>query len=312
MIGVVRRRLNHDLGIETVDGDIMQPNLGFSSSTMRQLGDRVGCILHMAALTDLGAREDELFRLNVEGTQNVVQLAATLQTRVCYVSTAFIAPRPSVRSSPYDGSKRAAESVVKNSGVRWCVVRPSILIGDSTTGWMPRFQGFHKVITMIVRGALPVLPVTPDDCFDLMPIDVCADIIDRLVATDAAGEHWITAGTGALTASDVVDVCGRFAHHMGQSLDPPRFVDADLIDRLIAPAFGDVIPTRLMGALRMLDQFSAYANILEALPCSTERLLDRFRLGPMPDPKAALFKNLEYWAALTGYRQRHGTSGWGL
>lgn len=238
---------------EVVTGDLRMPGLGLDSRTRRDLADRVDVVVHCAATTDFGAGTVATRELNVDGTAHVLRFAADAGAVVHYVSTAFVARAELSRAEvgeatadpqTYLESKRAAENLVRRSGIPATIVRPSVVIGDTATGRIVKFQALYLLAAAVVRNRLPLLPLRPADRVDIVPQDVLAGAIAALVEADVRGaEHWITAGHAALTAGRVVDLVVEAGTRAGRTVRPPRLVDPEMVDRLVRPAFfGDLPP----------------------------------------------------------------------
>jgi nucleoside-diphosphate-sugar epimerase len=152
-------------------------------------------------------------------------------------------------------SKGAAEELVRDSGVPATVVRPSVVIGDSATGEIARFQGLHMLAWAVLKNTLPMLPLDPTDRIDFIPQDILARAIVGLVESEiTSGEYWITAGQAALTTRQIFDVGVATGRELGIDIVPPRFVSPDMIDRLIRPVFIEPLPER---ARRQFDNLLA-------------------------------------------------------
>src|SRR5207253_8313112 len=114
---------------------------------------------HAAAPLSFARPTDEARAINVHGTQRMLDLADRIAARrglrrLVHVSTAYVAGRhrglfaetdlwtgQEFRNS-YERSKAEAEELVRRRGDRFpaVVVRPSIVVGDSATGWTPAFN----------------------------------------------------------------------------------------------------------------------------------------------------------------------------
>ncbi len=64
------------IAAEIVEGDVEQMHLGLSGAEFKALAREVTDVWHLAARSYLHASRDELRRVNVEGTRNVLDLAA--------------------------------------------------------------------------------------------------------------------------------------------------------------------------------------------------------------------------------------------
>ncbi len=133
--------------ISVVDVDVAEPFLGLDRADFRRIADGVDAVWHSAAQTKLAGDLAELRHVNVDGTRNMLALAAAggRRPRFYHVSTAFVAglrPDPVVYedqldasrgfASPYEQSKYEAEVAVREwsagSGRPVVVFRPSVLV----------------------------------------------------------------------------------------------------------------------------------------------------------------------------------------
>jgi nucleoside-diphosphate-sugar epimerase len=264
-------------GVAAVRGDLTARRLGLDDATYRELVARTTTVVHAAAITDFSVGEPGTSALNVEGTRRVLDLAAEAGARVLYVSTAFVARteltteargdstwEAEASPEPYLASKRRAEALVTGSGLPTTIARPSVVIGDSATGAVSRYQGLHWVIRGLLRNQIPILPVASSAPVDVVPVDVAARALAALVdAGLPGGEFWLTSGPAAYPVSDLVDACVVAAERRGLPADPPRFVTRDMVERLFRPVFIDPLPR---GERRRFDELMAMSALFDGAP----------------------------------------------
>ena len=96
-------------------------------SSMGAAFEGVDVVFHLAAIL-LSTDPSAFGRINEGGTRNVVACCkAAGVRRLLYVSS--ISVTYPIRT-PYGASKRAGEAFVKDSGLDWTIVRPTLVIGD--------------------------------------------------------------------------------------------------------------------------------------------------------------------------------------
>ncbi len=127
-------------------------------------------VVHLAAATGKASPE-EYFRVNVEGTRILAELCRRLGVqRFLYVSS--IAVRfPDKSRYYYAQSKEQAEEVVRGSGLRYTIIRPTIILGPGAPVWM--------ALSKLAR--LPVIPIFGDGKTLIQPIHV-DDIVDFILS----------------------------------------------------------------------------------------------------------------------------------
>jgi thioester reductase-like protein len=171
-------------------GDVASMHLGLSTDEYRELTQGCTDIVHAAEWSHLGAERSFIERVNIEGTRAVVELAQDCRKlrRLTHFSTVFVSgDRVGVIAedelsagqafrNAYEQSKFEAEIVVRRAmGQLPCtVLRPSIIVGDSQTGEIDRFEGPYTIAILLVTSPLAVpLPLPGDGVapLNVVPID---------------------------------------------------------------------------------------------------------------------------------------------
>ncbi|RIW34738.1 SDR family NAD(P)-dependent oxidoreductase [Bacillus salacetis] len=135
--------------IVCLQGNLLNDTLGFSEEEINNLSGVIDAIYHMAAYLsfDPSQREDT-FAINLDGTRHTLELAERIRCqKFLYVSTAYTIGMETKGQedlysldrdfvNPYEESKAHAEHLVYSYKEKMdiCILRPSIIIGDSTTG----------------------------------------------------------------------------------------------------------------------------------------------------------------------------------
>jgi thioester reductase-like protein len=178
-------------------GDITAPRLGLDEATWRRLAQETVAVHHLAAIYDLAVPLSIAERVNVEGTQNVVDFcrACARLERHNYVSTAYVAGLRGGRvreadlwagqafKNHYESTKFAAEVIVRASmdDVPTTIYRPGIVVGDSVTGATQKFDGPYYLLRTIqaaVRRHTPIVqPGGMGAPFNVVPVDFVIDAI---------------------------------------------------------------------------------------------------------------------------------------
>jgi uncharacterized protein YbjT (DUF2867 family) len=143
---------NH--GCECVQGDLLNPG------SYREALAACDTVLHMAAATGKKSRHI-YFRHNAEGTRALIDACRKAGVRnLLYVSS--IAVKIADTSDyPYADSKKLAEQAVMGSGLKYTIIRPTIIMGDSA----PVLDGLRKL------ALAPVLPLFGEGEAKVQPID---------------------------------------------------------------------------------------------------------------------------------------------
>jgi thioester reductase-like protein len=192
--------------LAVVEGDISRPRLGLDAATYERLAQETTVVHHLAAIYDLAVPEALAERVNVEGTQHVVDFcrAAPNLRRHHYVSTAYVAGWRSglvletelaagqTWKNHYESTKFAAEVIVRGSmdDVPTTIYRPAIVVGDSQTGETQKFDGPYYALRLIALCAklhAPIPQVGPARApFNVVPVDFIVDAIATVSGSDGA------------------------------------------------------------------------------------------------------------------------------
>jgi thioester reductase-like protein len=201
------RELAREVGGERVriePGDITKESLGLSAETWEKLTAETVEVFHLAAIYDLAVPFELARRVNVTGTERVLDFCRACQRleRHLYVSTAYVAGlrHGVVLESElvagqefknfYESTKYEAEVAVRASmeehGVPTTIVRPAIVVGDSRTGETSKFDGPYYMLRTInaTRGPLFGLG-NPDAPFNVVPVDFVVDAIASAARDEA-------------------------------------------------------------------------------------------------------------------------------
>ncbi len=200
-----------------VSGDLTQDGLGLSALDREMVSKEVNRILHVGASTDFSAPLDISRLYNVQGTRHVLDLARLCQDkgtfdRFDYVSTAFVAgirrgrvkeddlDRGQAFANNYERTKFEAETLVRSYMQHFpiCIMRPSIVVGNSVTGFTPHFKVLYWPLKILAKNILPFAPVSGRATLDVVPVDYVADGMVELFNLNEASNNtfYLTAGMG--------------------------------------------------------------------------------------------------------------------
>ncbi|MBJ7471439.1 MAG: SDR family oxidoreductase [Solirubrobacteraceae bacterium] len=207
----------------------------------------VSTVIHCAASVAFDLPLAEQRAINVEGTRTLLDAAALLPKleRVMHVSTAYVAGTHQGTFGPgdldlgqgfrntYEQTKLEAEVLVRESGLPFQVVRPSIIVGDQHTGWTTSFNVVYGPMRAYSRGVMQVVPGRHDAPVDVVPVDVVATGMLALLREPVGGTHLIVAGPNATTVGEFVDLtAARFGRPPAFVIDPATLLD--VVDTLPA------------------------------------------------------------------------------
>ncbi len=196
-----------------LEGDITQPLLGLDAGDVAWVKQNCGSMLHSAASLMFEEQDGQPWKSNVDGVRNVLELCRAAGIRALdHISTSYVCGLRSglVRETelhvgqqfgnPYEESKAQAEQLVHQATHldTFRIFRPSIIVGDSQTGFTSTFHGFYTPLR-IVAGLLgqvsfedavqvdylKLLGMNGDERKNFVPVDYVASAIAGLIFRDA-------------------------------------------------------------------------------------------------------------------------------
>ena len=215
--------------LQPVQGDITQTAVGLGDADQARL--RGADIFHLAAVYDLEASEADNQRANVDGTRHVVELAQRIGARLHHVSSIAVAgskwkgrftedmfDEGQALDHPYYRTKFEAEKIVRESGLRFRIYRPGLVIGSSATGVADRIDGPYYAFKLIQRLRHAIPEWVPLIGFEggevnIVPVDFVAralDLISHRDGFDGSTFHLTDPAPGSL--GDVTNEFCRAAH----------------------------------------------------------------------------------------------------
>ena len=275
-------------------GDITRPRLGLSESDYRELADAVDVVIHCAANVSMSPGATDYGEVNITGTREVIGFARDASARLVQVSTAFVdVGAGEDAAASYTASKHAAEAAVREAGLDYAIVRPSIVVGDLVTGEISSEQGFHRVSRSLLQGPVRVMPGDASTFLDCVPVDYLADAIIAVAnepPTDSR-ELWLTSGPDAVRLGEAIEILNDQLDAYGVD-GSIRTVAYETVDRVFVPVFLPELPDKERKRIEAMLFLARHLARDEAFPSSSGLIAATYGLE-MPDPSAVFRRNAE-------------------
>lgn len=207
--------------VHAVCGDLTRPGLGLSPADHARMAGAIDTIIHGGAEMNFYSSYEALKPANVDGTREVLRLAATgVAKRLHYISSSGVFDSRSyggkiVRESDqprqctgsvtgYTQSKWVAENLAiaaGNRGLPVTVHRPPFIVGDSRTGVVNLENLIVKMMVGCIQGGF-----WPDEWWpvDIVPVDYVSRAVVRLLLEPASvGETYHYVPAHGLRVADI-------------------------------------------------------------------------------------------------------------
>jgi nucleoside-diphosphate-sugar epimerase len=227
--------------IRLIEGDITAPIDAQTADVIE--------VFHLAAIYDLAVPRERGMKINVEGTRNVLDFAERCPSlqRFHYVSTCYVSGRydgvfheddldvGQTFNNFYEETKFLAEVEVRKRSLPMTIYRPTVVVGDSTTGATQKFDGPYYVMQWLLRqprvAILPVVGRPSRYRFNVVPRDFIIAAIAEL-SKNGESKCYQLADPAPLTVDETIDVIARAARRHVVRLPLPRSVAKFAIDRI--------------------------------------------------------------------------------
>lgn len=269
--------------VHILTGDVVDMHMGLSSLEYRHLTSTITDIFHLAAIYYSGVDEATMRNVNVEGTRNALEFAADCPhlARFNYMSTSVVSgSRVGVIAedeldekqrfrNPYERTKFEAEKLVQRakSMLPISVYRPGIVVGDSKTGEVDRFDGPYYLAILLVLSPVAVplpLPGSAVAPLNVVPVDFVIDAMVHIAHdTRAIGRTFHLVDPNPLAARKVYEL---IAKSQGKKM-PALNLSWKLADKLLQIPVLERLVREERNAISSVNHLAIYtsANTLELL-----------------------------------------------
>ena len=212
-----RKRAYHAMSVVGAESYFKQLSVIAGDITSRSLPkiDRPDLVLHCAAAMDFAESARPLLeKINIHGTQQVVQWTENWNAPLVHVSTAYVAGNRVDRAlesqidegqgfhNPYEETKCEAEKIVQawadRTGLPLTVLRPSIVVGDTQKGHIVNFDGVYTLMRFFDAIANNLGDQTfrviskPEATKNVVPVDWVAKAAWHIVKHGHTGTYHLT------------------------------------------------------------------------------------------------------------------------
>lgn len=242
-----------------IEGDITLENLGMSAEDLEVVRGETTNVFHLAAVYDLAVEKNLAYRVNVEGTKNVNELVKNLLNlrRYNYVSTCYVAGKRAGEiletelehklgfRNFYEETKYLAEIEVENlkGKLPVTIFRPSVVVGDSTTGETSKYDGIYYLILYLRKfpALLRLINVGNSEVkLNLVPVDFVVKAIAGLSEDEnAVGKTVALADPNPLTTAELFEAIVETMTGKKSIYTPPlKLVEKTLLLPVSPPVSG--------------------------------------------------------------------------
>lgn len=180
-------------------GDMTEPLFGLNETSYNLLSDTCTHIIHCGGIVRMNLPLEEARKSAAGTAAEIIRLAKKTQQKgqlkkIDYVSTVGVLGRsrnPLTEKlitekrtfhNSYEQAKAEAEELLHrymlNNSLPITIHRPSMVVGDSSTGKVKSFQVFYHICEFVSgKRTFGILPYTKAATLDIIPVDYVAEVI---------------------------------------------------------------------------------------------------------------------------------------
>jgi thioester reductase-like protein len=248
-----------------LQGDLRSPGLGLGSVERHWLARHARAVIHSAAYVSYQPTpEGEPWQTNVLGTRRLLELCQSLGiTQMHHLSTAFLCGdrRGLVREdeldcgggskNAYERSKFASEELIRQfPGIQATIYRPSVVVGDSRTGYTCTYHHFYRFLELAVRLSARSsrrqrvslrLPLTGAETQNIVPVDwVARALLTLLDRPRWHGRTYHLAAWQSVRLDEIKNILSQFLPLEGvEWVGPEGLPDPTPMEQLVLAQFQD-------------------------------------------------------------------------
>ncbi len=298
-------------------GDITRPRLGLDEAAFSALSARTHEIYHGAATVRFDLPLHEARHTNVDGTREILALAQAAHAagtlrRLHYIGTAYVAGtrRGAIREddldcgqtfhNTYEQTKFEAEGLVRaalrgeggRAPLPVTIYRPSIVVGDSESGYTSSFKVMYWPLKVFARGLIPIVPASRAGIVDLVPVNFVIRAILQLgqLESSLGKTYHLAAGPErSTTIGAAIDVAADFF-----KVYKPLFMPIATYERWVRPLLRFVLRGKRRKALETGRIYVPYLSHGAAFDTSHTRTDLRGSGVEIPDVRQYFLTLLRY------------------
>lgn len=217
-----------------LEGNLHRPLLGLDAEQVDWVRKNCTRLLHSAASLQFQSdgKSGEPYLSNLDGTRQALSLCQKTGIREFHlVSTAYVCGRRGGTileselecgqefANDYERSKFVSELLVRQADCldRWTVYRPSVIVGDSVTGYTSSYNGAYALFRtgwlfsgLSRESTLERIGLSHKDRVNIVPVDwVSAAIRHLLEQPESAGQTYHLTSPHPPTATALYEACAR-------------------------------------------------------------------------------------------------------
>lgn len=267
----------HNTNTKHISHDLTAP-FSRNEALLKAIGE-AELVVHLAANVSWILAASDSVEANTTSTRRLLEYCkrhAKHLKRFIHVSTAYVQDRSQMGhpieasdrngdfKNNYELSKHMSELAVETSGLPYAIVRPSLVVGRSDSGYVDSFNGLYFVPRFYCSGNFSMVAGDPDATVDVVTLDKVTESI--LAAMDLNNQYklyWAASFENSPTVQLIMDTIRERVNTYRQArelapLEAPTFIDMQQWEGQIRPAILQSSSASVRRMISYLDVFVPY------------------------------------------------------
>ena len=184
--------------------------------------------------------------------------------------------------SNYEKTKFESEVEVRKSKFDVSVFRPSMIVGESSTGYIKTFNTVYVPLRLYLSGKLKIIPVSRSMKINLVPVDYVADSVAKLTFDSRAVNktfHLTAPAESLPTLEELIEFVKKWStENLGVRLNNPIYLPLSASALQKFASYGHLFGSGTAKLLETVETLSPYFNEnREYLRDNTDGLMGHYR-----------------------------------
>ena len=168
---------------------------------------KVNIVVHLA-----GIAKGNVIKVNSLGTKNLVEACIVNQVE----RFIFISSYDAILKTEYGRSKKLAEGYIRDSGLNYIILRPTVIYGKSNN------KDLDKLINMIKKYSFAVIPGDGEIRLQPLFVDDLVDLIVKIIKSERKNKTYFVGGE-ILSFNQIVDTISKNLSKKVKKINIPTF-----------------------------------------------------------------------------------------
>ncbi|MEK6856863.1 MAG: NAD(P)-dependent oxidoreductase [Nanoarchaeota archaeon] len=200
-VNVLSRKKIPAKDVKVFTGDLFEKEILAEAS-------KVDVVVHLAGIV-----KGNVVKVNYQGTMNLVDACVANKIK----KFIFVSSYNAILDTKYGKSKKAAEEYIKNSGLDYIILRPTVIYGRSNN------KDLETLISILRKFSIALIPGNGKMKLQPLLVDDLINVLLKIIKTDKKNKTYFLGGE-VLSLNEIVDKICKVLSKKPVKINIPGFI----------------------------------------------------------------------------------------